>query len=412
MLDAGRVVDMAQNLMVESGLQLAAALVEEFKLMGREAVEVVAVGADKVREHRARDDRILMLQSVDELVHILFRVEAEAVHARIELDVHRPGSDAFLLSGLDEGVEQTEGVHLWLKVEVKHRLKRRHLGVHNHDVARDAVAAQCSTLIGHSHSEVVDAVVLQRLCNLNAAGSIGVGLNHTNELGLGLHKRTVVVEVGHDGIEVDLKHRLVHLFNQQFGNLVETELACALDEHHLVAHRAEHLTAEEGVDGGEEELLTHLDGVGIGGELRTDADELLHATLLAQLAHLTVKHRRHLTALLDVAQHNGAATTLVVGSAAHKVERDVEGVDVRVVGVVDERATMTAFLHLQTHGDRLKVHHALIEHITLDAQREGYGGADDGVLNAGVVDEGNAEPAFLTTFINIGNGCSRFLLFY
>ena len=44
------------------------------------------------------------------------------------------------------------------------------------------------------------------------------------------------------------------------------------------------------------------------------------------------------------------ATAFMVRAAAHEVEGYVEGVDVGVVTVVDERATMLPFLYLEAHG--------------------------------------------------------------
>ena len=51
MLYTRRVVDVAEYLMAESGLQLAAALVEELELVGGEGVKVVAVGTHEMGEH-------------------------------------------------------------------------------------------------------------------------------------------------------------------------------------------------------------------------------------------------------------------------------------------------------------------------------------------------------------------------
>ena len=174
--------------MVECGLQLLAALVEEGELMSTEVVEVITVGAHEVREHRARDDSVLMFQSIDELLHVFLRVEAETVHAGVELDMYRPSRDTFFLSGFDEGVEEAERVDLRLEVVVEHRLESRHLRVHDHDVRCDAVTAQRSTLIGDSHGEVVDTVVLQRLGNLHTAGTVSVSFDHAHELRLGFHE--------------------------------------------------------------------------------------------------------------------------------------------------------------------------------------------------------------------------------
>ena len=160
MLDASGVVHVAQDLMGEDTLQLTAALVEEGELLGREVVEAVAVGAHEMAEHRTRDDGVLMLQTVDKFVYILHRVEAQTVHARIELDMYGPARDTFLTSGLDECVHQTEGIDLGLQVVVEHGLEGRHLRVHDHDIGGDACLTERNTLVGHGHGEIIDTLVL------------------------------------------------------------------------------------------------------------------------------------------------------------------------------------------------------------------------------------------------------------
>ena len=104
-----------------------------------------------------------MLQAVDEPVHVLAGIEAQSVHASVELDVYGIVGDALLLGCLDEGLEQTERIDLGLEVVVEHGLEGGHLGVHHHDVGGDAVLAQGDTLVGDSHSQIVYAVVLQGL---------------------------------------------------------------------------------------------------------------------------------------------------------------------------------------------------------------------------------------------------------
>jgi hypothetical protein len=56
MLYTCAVADMAQYLMSEGSLQLAATLFKEFKLTGRKSVEIVAIAAYKVREYGTWDE--------------------------------------------------------------------------------------------------------------------------------------------------------------------------------------------------------------------------------------------------------------------------------------------------------------------------------------------------------------------
>ena len=76
MLDACRVVHVTKYLMCKCSLQLLASFIEESKLTGRELVETVAVGAYEMAEHRTWDNGILMFQTVDKLINVVYRIEA------------------------------------------------------------------------------------------------------------------------------------------------------------------------------------------------------------------------------------------------------------------------------------------------------------------------------------------------
>lgn len=109
------------------------------------------------------DDGILVLQLADELLHIVLRVEAHAVHTGIQLDMDRETGYSLFLSCLDERIKQTERVNLRLQVVIEHGLEGGHLRIHDHDVAGNAVLAQRNALIGYSHSQIVYTMVLQVL---------------------------------------------------------------------------------------------------------------------------------------------------------------------------------------------------------------------------------------------------------
>ena len=101
-----------------------------------------------------------MGQTVDELVDVMLRVEAQAMHARVEFDMYRPPRDTLLTGSTDEGVQQSERVYLGFEIIVEHGLEGSHLRVHDHDIGRDACLAEGDALICHGHGEIVDAMVL------------------------------------------------------------------------------------------------------------------------------------------------------------------------------------------------------------------------------------------------------------
>ena len=377
MVDARGVVDMTDDMVGEGGLQLAAAHIKLIKLLAGEIVKLVGIGTDKVAEDATRDDSRLGLEAGNQLVHVLQRIESKPTHARIEFDVDGIARDALAAGSLDKGVEETEGIDLGLQVVVEHRLEGGHLGVHHHDVARDAIAAQRHALVGHGHGQVIDAVVLERLGHLHGTRSIGVGLDHADEFRAGSHHGAVVVEIIDQRLEINLQGGLVDLADKQLGKALETKLACAFEQDHLVAERAEGGTMDEVFDGRVKLLLGQLgEGGMVGGNGRTDTDKALHATLADEGGHLCVEGVFVLAALENIAEDERALATLVVGAATHEVEGNVEGVDVGVVGVVDERAAVVAFLHLQTHGNWLKVGHTVGKLLGGEAESQrgdGYG---------------------------------------
>ena len=332
-------------------------------------------------------------------------VEAQTVHARIEFDVDGPAGDAFLAGCFDEGIHQTEGVDFGLEVVVEHRLERRHLGIHDHYIGGDAGLAERDPLIGHGHGKVVYAVILKRLGNLHGPCPIGVGLDHAHHLGLGFQERAVVVQVLHDGIEVHLEDGLVNLLFQLFCDAVEAEWTGSLKEYQFVAKVGNGFRGEEMVDVGVELLVSDLDPVGLGREFRANADELADTSLQAEVGHLGIERLRRGACLKDVAEHKRLVQALPyrrILAPLHEVEGDVEGVDVAVVGVVDEDAAALALLHLESHGDGFEAGHPLCQLCRRQPQVQGHSRTGDGVLDAGFVDKGY-RIAVLLVLPDIGN---------
>ena len=154
MLDGSTVADVAQDGMWESSLQLVGSGTEEFPLVLREGIEVLAIGTYEMREHGAWDEGLLGMEALNELRKVLGRLEAETVHTRVELQVDGEVGDTLALSGMDEGFEESEAVDLRLKVVLKERLERRHLRIHHHDIGCDACTPQLDTFVGNGHSNL------------------------------------------------------------------------------------------------------------------------------------------------------------------------------------------------------------------------------------------------------------------
>ena len=378
--------------MGEDALQLTAALVEEGELLGREVVEAVAVGAHEMAEHGARDDGVLMLQTVDELKDIIHGVEAQTMHTRVELDMYGPTRDTLLTGSLDQRIHQTEGIHLRLQVVVEHRLEGRHLRVHDHDIGGDASLTERDTLVGHSHGEIIDTLILQGLGDLHSTSTIAVGLDHAHHLRIGLQERTEIVQVLHHGIEVHLEDGLVDLLLQLLRDLVETKRTGAFQQDQFVAQSREGLTGEEMGHTDEERLIGDLDTVCLCGEFRADANELFNTTLHGEFAHLGIEGLGRGSRLEDIAENERLLqTSPPYLTTVHEVEGDIEGVDIRVIRVVDEHTTALAFLHLKAHGHRFKFWHTVSQLSRCQSQMQGDGRTGDGILDGRLIDEGDRE---------------------
>ena len=413
MLDGSTIIHVADNLMGEGSLQTAAGLVELLELHGGEVVEVITVGTDEMTEDGTRYDGVLALQTADNLVNILLRVEAEAVHTRIEFDVYGPTRNTLLLSGTDEGIHQTERVDLWLEIVVEHRLEGRHLRVHNHNVLRNAVATQCDALVSNSHCEVVDTVVLQGLGNLHGTSAIGVGLDHADQFGLRLQEGAIVVEVVDQCVEVNLQNGLMDLLLQLFSDTVEAKGTGTLDEDDLVVQLAESIAGKESVCGGEEEHSSgktdgHTTPRKSGCDMRTYADEFGDTTFQTEGMDLCIEVGIVAACLVDIAEDERAVISGKpldrMRAARHEVKGDIEGIDVAIVRVVDEQAAMLTFLDFQTHRYWFKVGHALSQLLGSNAEVKRYCRTGERALQRCLVEERQLIVR-ARSFIYIVNTC-------
>ena len=93
----------------------------------------------------------------------------------------------------------------------------------------------------------------------------------------------------------------------------------------------------------------------MGRDIRSYAYQLAHATLLTEIVHLTVQFFAFHATLLDVTENKGGGLSVICRSSLHEIERDVKGVDIGIIGVINECTAMLSLLHLQTHGNRLEL---------------------------------------------------------
>ena len=187
-------------------------------------------------------------------------------------------------------------------------------------------------------------MILQGLCNLH-------------HLGLGFQERAVIVQVLYDGIEVYFKNGLMYLLLQLFRDLIEAKRTRTFQQNQFIAQALEDIAGKEMLHIGKEVLLVDANLISLCRKFRTNTDELLHTALHAEVTDLGIKCLGQSTGLVHITQDKCRFEGNV--PALHKVESDIEGVDIRVVGVVDEDAATLTFLYLQAHGHWLQLRHAL-----------------------------------------------------
>ena len=127
----------------------------------------------------------------------------------------------------------------------------------------------------------------------------------------------------------------------------------------------------KGIDGSKEMLFTQvLEGRTLCQKPFTDTDELLNTTFLTQECHLIIKVLIRVATLQNITQNQCAPATLVVRTTVHEVKCNIQRIEVRVVGVVNERTSVLSFLHLQAHSYWLQLCHPLAENSRGNAQVE------------------------------------------
>ena len=258
-----------------------------------------------MREHRTGNECCLMLKAVNQLVDIGFGIKAQTVHTSIQFDMYRPSGDTFLAGCTNQGIHQTERIHLWLKIIVEEGFERCHLRVHHHDIGSNAGFAQGHALIGYSHSQIIYAVVLQGLGYFDGTGSIGIGLDHAHHFRVGFQERTEMVQVIDHSLEIHLKNGFMNFLLQQFGDALKTEPACTFQQHQFVGKLTEHCTIHKLFNIMEEMAFGNINQSCLRGYLITDTNEFGHPTVFTHVGHLLIERSQRLATLIDIAENEG-----------------------------------------------------------------------------------------------------------
>ena len=288
MLYASRIADVADNLMGISCLQLTAGTVEEVELTMREGIELIAIAAHEMAEHRTRHQCRLPAQPLNQTRHVLFRIETQPMHARVEFDMDGEVRDALLLRSIDELLQQVETEHLRFEAIVEQHLERGGFWIHNHDVGSDARLAKVCPLVSHSHSQIIHPIVLQRLARLQRTHAIPTCLHHAHHLRLRFHETAIIAHIVDEGIEIHLQDGLVHLQRQEVAHLIETELTGTLDEHKLIAQLFKHLTADERISGAEH-IVLHWEIPLTSHQFLAHPNHFLYTARGSHLCHTRIK---------------------------------------------------------------------------------------------------------------------------
>ena len=64
-----------------------------------------------------------MFKSIDQFIHVFLWIKAQSVHTSIEFDMNREACYAFLLSGFDERIKESETINFRLKIIIEERLE-------------------------------------------------------------------------------------------------------------------------------------------------------------------------------------------------------------------------------------------------------------------------------------------------
>ena len=338
-LDRRRIGRMAKHRIGKRRSQTAAHTVETGDLLPRITILLGHIGTVQVRKDRSDLHRRSFAQRFGQHIQLPFH-KTQPVHARIELDMDRVTllSDPF--DGFRKKRQRTEIVYFGLQPVSDHQIETALVGIQNDDRHSNSPLAEQHPFVGESYGQVIDPLMLEHLGHLEIPGAVAGRLDHRQE------PRTEIIQVVDHGIEIDLQYRRMALAFERMTHPLEVAVTAALDEHHAPGHIVAAQVAQQ--------LVGRAVKGAVAGEIRpgisntvSHADQTAHSGGGHQTGHFAVKHSVLDAALLDIRKNKCHGTA--GGHIMQVVERNGEGVDVRIVSVVDQQRTVDSLLQLEAH---------------------------------------------------------------
>ncbi len=212
----------------------------------------------------------------------------------------------------------------------------------------------------------VDALPLEQVRHLERAAAVSCGLDHGHHPFAGTQQSPEIVQVVLHAVEIDFQHGRVNLVLEHAADPLEPEPSSALEQN-AFSDEARPLAGLQEIVGRQIEFLPAVEQRGMAEYLFADADQLRYAVRANELRHAGIQLVRRQSALVDVREDQ---YLIAVSARCRQVlQRDFERVDIRVVRVVDDFATVYAVLELEPHGDALQPGQPLPDRLRVEAQR-------------------------------------------
>ncbi len=223
---------MAEHVVGGPALYVVGISGEAGELQFRVVVHVRTVGCGKMGEDGFYPHLAMALQNVHESRKLIL-YEPRAVHSSVDLYMHRVSADSILLSLPYHVGKHLHVVDHGLKTRREHRPVVHHLRIHHHDWQMDSLLTELDSLIEHCHSQIGRAAVLKCLRYLVASGSITRCLDHRHDSDGARHIAPEIIEVSHNGVEVDFEHGLMFPRLKHFQDSSELEPGGSLEQNCL-----------------------------------------------------------------------------------------------------------------------------------------------------------------------------------
>ncbi|CDE07769.1 uncharacterized protein BN677_01876 [Prevotella sp. CAG:485] len=223
---------MAQKGVRKSPCHIVGHLPESVVLSQGIIVHVCTVGGGEVREYAGGAHFGGGGKRIAECFEVLL-LKAGAVHACVELYMHRIMLHPVGAGGRNHLFQHRHGIDVWLQAVGEHRPVVDSFRIHHHNRHGYAAASQSETLVQHRHCQIIGAEVLQGARELIASHAVSLGLHHGGDACTFGQAPFAGREVAGHGAQVHLKHRFMLTRRQHLGHALQTIARSAFHHHEL-----------------------------------------------------------------------------------------------------------------------------------------------------------------------------------